>query len=49
MVRFKWVGWAALAIVLGSACSDAPFDGCEAFDELPSGDAAVTCDPAMCL
>lgn len=29
-------------------CSDAPFDGCEAFDELPSGDAAVTCDP-QCL
>jgi hypothetical protein len=30
------------------ACSDAPFDDCEAF-ELPSGDAAVTCDPVMCL
>ncbi len=30
------------------ACSDAPFEGCEAFDELP-GDGGVTCDPVMCL
>jgi hypothetical protein len=33
-------------------CSDASFEGCEAFEELPTdGDdgVPVTCDPAMCL